>query len=109
MNAHGVVLPTTKHRMPLGQYTSDEFSDCFLMLSREHVKQNLCEVCEGHCTNRVSSRVLWHNRQCMGTSLAPCAGLGEPFLLPWDFGLCGGEVEPVGLCAAAGLCKGLRA
>lgn len=58
MNAHGVVLPDTKHFIPLGQYTSEELSDCFWMLSREQPKQNLCRKVDGHCTKRVSSRVL---------------------------------------------------
>ena len=44
---------------------SVEAADCFLMLSREQVKQNLCEEMEGHCTKRVSSKVLLHNMQCM--------------------------------------------
>lgn len=67
MKAQGVVLPDTRHFIPLGQYTSEEFSDCFLMLSREQRKQNLCEVVEGHCTKRVSSNVLWQSRHFMGT------------------------------------------
>lgn len=58
MNAQGVVLPITRHFIPLGQYTSEEAADCFLMLSLEHAKQNLCRGAEGHWTNLVSSSVL---------------------------------------------------
>ena len=52
---------------------SVEAAVCFLILSREQVKQNLCEDTDGHCTKRVSSSVLLHNMQCM-----VCPGLCLP-------------------------------
>ena len=98
INAHGVELPVTRHFIPLGQYTSDEAADCFLMLSREQVKQNLCCGWEGHCTNLVSSRVLWQSKHCITVS-----GWGPAGLVDFErwaaLGLCIGLLLDVGLCA----------
>lgn len=65
MNAHGTDDPINGHFSPDGQYTSHvvpllfgmvacDFC-CALIDPREHGKQNLCVVTDGHCTKWVSS------------------------------------------------------
>lgn len=59
MNAHGMFEPVRRHFSPLGQYTSEPTPCCFI-LSREHVKQNLCSLTEGHWTKCTSSNCSLH-------------------------------------------------